>query len=835
MPEFLDKLMDTDFLPHGHCFFWQPDVLWLHVLSDGFIAAAYYAIPIILIYFLRRRPDLPFPGVFVLFAVFIFGCGTTHVMSIWTLWHPVYRLDGLIKLMTAIASVLTAGVLIPLTPRALALPSPAQWAAANRTLHDEIARREQSETALRQARDNLEQRVHERTAEWLRANDAVRESEHRFRALLNNATDLIAIVAADGTVRYVSPSHQVILGYVPENLIGRNAFDFVHPDEVANLLEQFRESTMRSCKTEAIEYRFRHADGGFRVLEAIGRNLCDDSAVAGIVVNSRDITARKRVEEAAREASQFSQQIIDSAQEGVVVYGRDLRYLLWNQFMERLTGVPAREALDRHVLDVLPFLREAGLIERLEEALAGKTHGPLDFPYHMPQTGCAGWASDTSGPLRNAKGEIIGVIGIVRDITDRKQAEEAAMARAIQHAIIAQLGQLALGGMDISDLMDEAVRQTADILNVPSCHVFELLPDGATLLLRAAPVGFGAIVGQATIAVERGFPSGYTMLTKEAVMVNDLTADPRFCAAMSPVGLVGGMTVLIQGQSHPFGVCGAFSDQPRVFTANDLHFLQSVANLLAQAIERKRVEEELERRVAERTTELAASNRELEAFSYSVSHDLRAPLRAIDGFSAALLEEHAEQLDSAGTALLERVRVNTRSMKQLIDALLGLARVTRSEVQRQPIDLTALACELAAKLHEGDPGRSVSFAIADGHLVEGDPLLLRVAMENLLGNAWKYTRKLSEARIEFGRTDDGVYFVRDNGAGFDMAFEAKLFRAFQRLHPAAEFEGTGIGLATVQRIIHRHGGRIWAEGEVGKGATFFFTLPSMRDRGVVVS
>ncbi len=229
--------------------------------------------------------------------------------------------------------------------------------------------------------------------------------------------------------------------------------------------------------------------------------------------------------------------------------------------------------------------------------------------------------------------------------------------------------------------------------------------------------------------------------------------------------------------------------------------------------------------------EAEAANRELEAFSYSVAHDLRAPLRSLDGFSQALLEDHADRLDEEGQEFLRYVRESAQQMGQLIDGLLTLSRVTRSELQLERVVLSDLAQRTIARLRRTHPERAVDVVLQEGMLGTGDRRLLAVVYDNLLGNAWKFTARREHARIEVGASpgQDGrcVYFVRDNGAGFDMAFAGKLFGAFQRLHGAGEFEGTGIGLATVQRIIRRHGGRAWAEGEVGRGATVYFTLGDM--------
>jgi light-regulated signal transduction histidine kinase (bacteriophytochrome) len=225
---------------------------------------------------------------------------------------------------------------------------------------------------------------------------------------------------------------------------------------------------------------------------------------------------------------------------------------------------------------------------------------------------------------------------------------------------------------------------------------------------------------------------------------------------------------------------------------------------------------------------LRAANQELEAFSYSVSHDLRAPLRSIDGFSQALLEDYADKLDRDGKVHLERVRAAAQRMALLIDDLLNLSRVARHEMRQENLDLSELARSVAADLARREPQRHVDVTVAPNLTAQGDMRLMRSVFENLIGNSWKFTSKRESARIEVGLIQiDGTaaFFVRDNGAGFDQAHAGRLFGAFQRLHGMAEFPGTGVGLASVQRIIHKHGGRIWAQGAVGKGATFYFTLP----------
>jgi light-regulated signal transduction histidine kinase (bacteriophytochrome) len=263
---------------------------------------------------------------------------------------------------------------------------------------------------------------------------------------------------------------------------------------------------------------------------------------------------------------------------------------------------------------------------------------------------------------------------------------------------------------------------------------------------------------------------------------------------------------------------------------------QSNKSLLNEVIKRRKAENEVRRLnghleclIAERTAQLEQANKELEAFSYSVSHDLRAPLRYIDGYSRALQEDYESRLDSTGVQYLQRIQAATNRMDQLIDALLQLSRISRADVQRTTTNLSALVQSICADLRERYPERQVHVTITPGVRAMADSQLVRIALENMLSNAWKFTQKQEHPHIIFGtvrRAGETIFFVRDNGAGFDMALAHTLFQPFQRLHTASEFEGNGIGLAIVQRIIRRHRGRVWAEGAVNKGATVCFTLDS---------
>jgi signal transduction histidine kinase len=321
--------------------------------------------------------------------------------------------------------------------------------------------------------------------------------------------------------------------------------------------------------------------------------------------------------------------------------------------------------------------------------------------------------------------------------------------------------------------------------------------------------------------------SGWAMLNRTSAVIEDIYADPRIPADAYRPTFVKSLAMVPIRTADPIGAIGNYWASHRTPTDGEVALLQALADGTSVAMENVRLIETLEQRVEARTRDLERANRELEAFSYAVSHDLRAPIRVADGFARAVLEDHDEVLPEAAKRDLHRIIKASSRMGALVEDLLRLSQVVRGELRRSRVDLADLARDVLRQLRVRDPQRTVDEVITSELSVECDGALALIVLQNLLGNAWKYTSKRQRARIEVGTSErDGgrAFFVRDDGPGFDMAFAERLFTPFQRLHTAAEFEGSGLGLATVQRIIDRHGGRIWAESAQDQGATFWFTL-----------
>ena len=501
-----------------------------------------------------------------------------------------------------------------------------------------------------------------------------------------------------------------------------------------------------------------------------------------------DITDRRRDAEELQRSREVLRAVLDAVPMRVFWKDRDLRYLGANLAFARDAGLEDPADLVGKDDYEMVWQDEAELYRADDAAVIAS--GEAKYLIEEPQTTPSGdqiWLLTSKVPLRDPEGETVGVLGTYYDITARREAVEALSQSRQQYETFVQATD------DLAFLKDEGLRYV--IVNESNAAFFgrsvdeiigrtdeELMPPAAAANCRA---------------------SDLAAMRSDGVVITTEEVDGRLYEARKfPVPLSHGRV----------GVGG---------------YIRDVTEQRRAAAEVARLNADLERLVESRTAQLEAANRELESFAYSISHDLRAPLRALDGFSEILLEDHGDVLDDAGRSHLRRIQAAAAHMAELMDGLLQLSRLSREEIELRPVDLSALGAEVVEALRAEDPGRDVDVAIAPDLTTSADPKLLRIVLDNLLGNAWKFTSRHETARIELGAegTDDGsAFFVRDDGAGFDQVYAKNLFGAFQRLHTTDEFQGTGIGLATVQRIVHRHGGTVWAEGEVEKGATFWFTL-----------
>jgi PAS domain S-box-containing protein len=532
--------------------------------------------------------------------------------------------------------------------------------------------------------------------------------------------------------------------------------------------------------------------------------------------------ATKRLKESEQKARlQLAEleTIYDSAPVGLCVFDPQLTYLRINKRLAEINGVPVEEHIGRTPWEVVPDLaaqREALLRQVLEtgqpirnEEISGETPAQPG----MIRTWLEHWL-----PLKDAEGHVNGINVVAEEITDRKQSEH--------HSNALNFINLEINSrLEFDEIMRTIVTEAGKAVGCETAAI-SLKKDDHWILSYL--YGFPQELVGTEMLDEEEPHALMAIRTKEPVIIEDAYNDERVNPDhMKKYGVRSVLVIPILAGDNPIGVI-FFNDHkiPNTFSLIQVDFCLKLASSVSFAIQNAQLLKELK----DRAQELEMANKELEAFTYSVSHDLKNPLIVASGFCRRLSERYAEKLDDRGRRYIQRLKEACQQMNLLIEDLLELSKATASPIKLELVDVSDLVKLIAAQLKETHPGQNVTFLIEEGLTAKGDSRLLRVALENLLGNAWKFTIQCERATIEFGLLkavgEGPTYFVRDNGCGFDMSMADKLFKPFQRLHTDEEFSGTGVGLATVHRIITRHGGRIWAESEVGKGTTFFFTLPT---------
>ena len=613
------------------------------------------------------------------------------------------------------------------------------------------------------------------------------QSEERFRAIFDYAGVGIAMrPARDRHHPWVQVNDQFckLLGYTREELLGLSTADITPPDEQDSAVADNERLLRGEIENYSREKQIIRKDGSRIWVNLAAAALSDaDGHPRDLIAVYQDITERKRSEEARANLAA----IVENANDAIFSRTLDGTITSWNAGAERIFGYTAAEAVGRPATFNLAPGHQPNLARNTAQVLRGEVIKPHPAK-RMTKDGRLVDVLTSHSPIRDSAGSIVGASVIIHDITALRQAEEtrAQLAAIVENANDAIIGRTLDGTITSWNAAaerifgysaSEAIGQSSSILTP---EPLRRQTENNERLRRGIPVP----------AQER------KRITKDGRIISVISS-------ISPVRNEAGEVVSAAIITH------------------DISELKQAQHELEQ------LNRELEQRVTERTADLAAANLELETFSYSVAHDLRAPLRAINGYSAIVLEASEGKLDQAAIDNIKRVRTASERMGDVIDDLLNLTQLSRHEMQWRDFNLSELAATVVASLTDAHPERDVLVTIQPDMNINGDPGLMRVVLENLIGNAWKFTAKTGAARIEIGtgqRDGQTVYYVRDNGAGFDMKYVHKLFAPFQRLHRSDEFEGTGIGLATVKKIIQRHGGKIWIESAIDAGTTVFFTI-----------
>ncbi|MGC9524333.1 MAG: PAS domain S-box protein [Limnospira sp.] len=728
----------------------------------------------------------------------------------------------------------------------------------------DISDRKRLEEQIRRDRAQLEVRIEERTRQLEISNDrlrqeiaerrqteiALRESEELFRSTFEQAAVGIAHVGLQGSWLRVNQKLCDIVGYTRKELLQCAFGSITHPEDLPEDLERMRQLMAGQIESYSMEKRYIHKDGSPLWISLVAslryRPTGEPHHFIAVV---QDISELKRAQEELerrhrelKESEEKFRQFAEHIREIFFSFTPDYGTLLYvSPAYEELWGRSCQSLYDRPTswLEAVHPEDRDRVGAAFERTLAG---APFEEEYRICRPdGSQIWVRVRTSFVRDAAGEVLRVVGVTEEITKRKNAELCLAAQLRQQAGIALLSQKALSGLDLCQLFDETVAEVAESLDVEYSKILQRLPGGEGLLLKAGVGWAPGLVGQAIVGADGDSQAGYTLLTREPVVVESLDSETRFSGPelLRDHGVVSGISVAIEGaDDRPFGVLGIHTRRRRHFDRSDVNFLQSVANLLASAIARREAERELrqlnahlEERVRVRTQQLQKSNQELESFSYSVSHDLRAPLRAIQGLTQALWEDYGSQLaDDMAREYTHRIMAAATQMDTLIRDLLTYSRLGRAEIHLNPVALDGAIEEVwdTLDLELRDAGVQLKIA-PDLPVVYGNYRIIYQAIANLLANAAKFVAPDVRPTISIWATQTDGWarlWVADNGIGIDPQYHDRIFRVFERLHGVESYPGTGIGLAIVRRGIERLGGRCGVESNLDEGSKFWIELPT---------
>jgi len=701
----------------------------------------------------------------------------------------------------------------------------------------DLTLRRKNEEAIRELNAELDRRLREQSVELSHEHESFKKelagrkrAEREMERFFEMSLDMICIAGLDGYFIKLNPAWEKALGFSREELRARPFMDFIHPDDRAATLAEIRKMDA-GVDIIHFENRYRHKDGSYRWLawQAPATPPGQDYLYA----TARDVTEPKQAK--ARIASLLERLNLATRAAHLGIWDWDIvrNELVWDDRMYELYGVRKENfggAYDAWLKGVHPDDR-AFCDSEIQRALSGEKDYDIDFRVLWPD-GTLRVIKADSQIVRDAAGTPLRMTGINYDITDHKRADQRV---ALQLAVSGVLAESAT----LEEATPRLVGAIAQAVNARVGAIWRV--DSAVEALRCISVwhqpglevaDFEAKSREITFATGIGLP-GRVWQTHKPLRIPDITADSNFprAAVASAAGLHAAFAVPILSGETCLGVIEFFSHEVHEPDTELIKVCRGIGSQVGQFTERKRAEETLTRlnaEATERAAQLEAANKELEAFSYSVSHDLRAPLRHVQGYVELLKKAAGDQLSEKARGHLKVISDASRQMGQLIDDLLAFSRIGRTEMIRVAVNLDELVQLCLRSLEFETRDRRIVWKIAPLPAVNGDRSMLRQVFANLMGNAVKYTGPRDPAEIEIGSAgrEDGqvILFIKDNGVGFDMQYANKLFGVFHRLHTSEEFEGTGIGLANVRRIITRHGGRIWPEAALDKGATFFFTL-----------
>jgi Cu+-exporting ATPase len=792
----------------------SPALMMVMALSNALIAISYASIPFFLIVFVRKRKDMPFTWVIFLFGLFILACGATHVVHVIGLWWPVDWWQATVDAICAVISLATAVVVWPILPKLLSIPSPAQLRLVNEALQKEKDKLIYTQKELQKAYDEVEKRVIDRTAELVlansllqaeinerkRAEEALIRSEEYFRNIFEHAAVGKSITGIDGTLK-TNSAFCHILGYTEEELTNINWREITHPDDIEFNSQIINDIMAGKYLSRRWEKRYFHKNGNIIWIDITTVLQKDPNGnPLHFITTIQDITLQKKIQEDLRETNEYLQNLFNYANAPIIVWDVARNITRFNKAFEQLSGYDASEVIGKKVDILFPEDQISTSLELIHKTTIGARWETVEIEILRKDNEKRIVLWNSANILNNSQDSIIATIAQGNDITERKQAEIALRES------------------------EQKFRRLLEGTPLPICYTNN--KGEITFRNKRFIKDFGYTEND-VLTIDEWFIKAYpNNVYREKVMKDWDAAVKNATRNNTDIESDIYHVTCKDGSLREIIISGTIINDTFLATFVDITELKKAEEEILS------LNQSLEQRVIQRTEQLEIANKEMEAFSYSVSHDLRAPLRHVNGFISLFLENKTTELTEEELGYLSVATKAVDEMGKLIDALLSFSRLNRAEIHKTRINSESLISQSLKLFGSEIESRKIALKIDALPMVTGDQQLLGLVWTNLISNAIKYTGKKTDAVIEIGSiagSGETIFYIKDNGAGFNMKYVDKLFGVFQRLHKPRDFEGIGIGLANINRIITRHGGKCWADGEIDKGAAFYFSLPDEKN------